>query len=539
MAGDPAPRWPPWQTYAPSAANAPRLAFVSAGASRRAFVDSVAVELSSVRGLSPRLLRRRALDVTVACDGEELPKRRGSPGPPTADGAPQVFFSDARFAFFLTRSSAPCVVLFKRAVPQAHRRTLAVVRRGGNAATLLLTLTAPLRAAVRRVVKPRTIAVAVVPLGALRHVGEQTFRLPVLAVPRDVQLEPTARILACLQRQHDAACSAWHSVGVVDVSAKRSRVAGVDDGSYEGPEVLQVQRTAVASQLRAPLANHWVCAHRNMYCSLAPEERGTLAPDALALRAPRLVSWFGYGLLGLTGGASSAVHVFGQRRDSKPEADPFLYGGRFVTDGAGRLELEAPEDMQAAVGHYAIRAVMERDGSVGEGSLFVLEKGTPCVLMDLDGTLNVGDESMTEQMTLDAVWAAHLFDARPQKGVLSVCRCWAARGYQLAYLSGRQGGFYNHTRNWLIRHGFPPGPIALTEHIHLAALPGKARREAAATRKPRGRPKRTAGQGAGPGAGGSVQAPVHERHPCARTQARRRVRQHHHGCAFSQPPVAC
>ena len=100
--------------------------------------------------------------------------------------------------------------------------------------------------------------------------------------------------------------------------------------------------------------------------------------------------------------------------------------------------------------------------------------------MDLDGTLNVGDESMTEQMTLDAVWAAHLFDARPQKGVLSVCRCWAVRGYQILYLSGRQGGFYNLTRDWLVHHGFPPGPIALTEHLHLAALPGKARQESLA-----------------------------------------------------------
>jgi hypothetical protein len=97
------------------------------------------------------------------------------------------------------------------------------------------------------------------------------------------------------------------------------------------------------------------------------------------------------------------------------------------------------------------------------------------VLFDLDGTLNVGDEQMVEQMTLDAVWAARLFDARAQKGAASVCRAWAARGYQCIYLSGRQGGFYQHTRRWLVAHGFPAGPIALTEFQLLAALPGKAR----------------------------------------------------------------
>ena len=472
-------RWPPWQAYSSHApSTAPAVEFVSAGGSRRAFVSVVSLELASVRGLHARLLRRRALDVTVACDGEELPKRRGAPSAPAADGSPQVDFPDARFTFFVTRSDAACVVLFKRAVPQAHRRTLEAVRRAGNAATLLLTLTAPLRAAVRRFVKPRTVAVAVVPLEDLRHGGEQSFQLPVLAVPHGMQLAPTARIVDSLQHQRDAAApssSVWQTIGAVVVgTAMRAVVVGVDDGSFAGPEVLRVQRGPL-QQMRAPLANHWVCAHRNVYSTLAPEERASLTPDELALYAPRLVSWFGYGALGITGGANSAVHVFGQRRTMSAEADPFLYGGRFVTDAAGYLEIEAPEDMQQTAGHYAIRAVMEHDGTVGSGSIFVLEKGTPCVLMDLDGTLNVGDESMTEQMTLDAVWAARFFDARPQKGVLSVCRCWAARGYQLIYLSGRQGGFYNHTRDWLIRHGFPPGPIALTEHIHLAALPGKAR----------------------------------------------------------------
>jgi phosphatidate phosphatase APP1 len=106
------------------------------------------------------------------------------------------------------------------------------------------------------------------------------------------------------------------------------------------------------------------------------------------------------------------------------------------------------------------------------------------VLVDVDGTLNRGDEAMVTQMTLDAVGAARRFDAAPQKGVVSVCRAWAARGYQVVYLSGRQGGFYNHTRAWLVRHGFPPGPIALTEFTLLAALPGKARREAGSTSAP-------------------------------------------------------
>ena len=32
-----------------------------------------------------------------------------------------------------------------------------------------------------------------------------------------------------------------------------------------------------------------------------------------------------------------------------------------------------------------------------------LQKGTPCVLVDVDGTLNVGDESMVEQARKEAL----------------------------------------------------------------------------------------------------------------------------------------
>jgi hypothetical protein len=64
-----------------------------------------------------------------------------------------------------------------------------------------------------------------------------------------------------------------------------------------------------------------------------------------------------YGLLG--GGASNAaVHLFGQRRHDDDDAvssadaaehddDEFRYGGRFITDARGYIDVPAPEDMQA------------------------------------------------------------------------------------------------------------------------------------------------------------------------------------------------
>jgi hypothetical protein len=101
-----------------------------------------------------------------------------------------------------------------------------------------------------------------------------------------------------------------------------------------------------------------VCSHNNIFCVLTAEERATLSPAELALRTPRLYSYYGYGLLG-GGAAHAAVHLFGQRRDATPETDVFRYGGRFVTDERGCIEVAAPEDMQGVAGHYALRAVLE------------------------------------------------------------------------------------------------------------------------------------------------------------------------------------
>ena len=62
------------------------------------------------------------------------------------------------------------------------------------------------------------------------------------------------------------------------------------------------------------------------------------------------------------------------------------------------------------------------------------------------------------------------YDLKQRANALTVCRLWAAKGYQVIYLSGRQGSAYNMTAQWLIRHGYPPGPIHLTR-THLPTLP--------------------------------------------------------------------
>ena len=227
-------RWPPWRAYGDAVSHlggAPVVRFEECGASSRAFIGHLFVSVHWAHGrVRPRALRRREVDVSVACDCEEAPKRvsavsceqheqthvQTAPTSSDALGALQppagaMVLSRCEYHFFPLRSGAAAVVLFKRAVPRSTRSTMTGMRRAGNAATLVLAAIAPLRFAVRRLSKPRTVAVAVLPLATLREAarrGEDTGRLrtlllDLLAVPPPWQLSSTDDLLNLFE-QHCA-----------------------------------------------------------------------------------------------------------------------------------------------------------------------------------------------------------------------------------------------------------------------------------------------------------------------------------------------
>jgi phosphatidate phosphatase PAH1 len=115
-------------------------------------------------------------------------------------------------------------------------------------------------------------------------------------------------------------------------------------------------------------------------------------------------------------------------------------------------------------GLYTIR-MLKDDASYGMGNLFYLKPGTQCIVFDCDGTLTTGDQEVVTQFICTATYDPERFNA-----AATMVRFWAAKGYQIVYLSGRQGTMYNWTMSWLIRHGFPPGPIHLTR-TSLPTLP--------------------------------------------------------------------
>jgi hypothetical protein len=325
-------RWPPWQAYRdaaqPATTGAPDVEFVSrAGASRRPLLAHQRIHVLWVSGLYPRALRRRALDVTVAHDGEAAPKRRGVTLPTaaatvrarrdasgeSASGAVDaadvdvaaappgaMVFAGARYNVVALRSTAVTAILLKRSVPLAHRRAAKNVRRAGNVASLLLAATAPLRASVRLLVKPHTVAAAVLPMATLRELAQgdgdapqlHTLQLPLFTLPRSMHLATTARLTGYLEsREEDApgagtAADASRSarigafmrrccggaqrdeapaakrpvIGIVCVRASLQYLRGTtDDGAYDGPERIVVKSVPKGPKaVNRLVANHWV-----------------------------------------------------------------------------------------------------------------------------------------------------------------------------------------------------------------------------------------------------------------------------------------
>lgn len=105
---------------------------------------------------------------------------------------------------------------------------------------------------------------------------------------------------------------------------------------------------------------------------------------------------------------------------------------------------------------------------VAEGFLWVLHKGTHVVVYDVDGTLTTGNRGIIMQIALGLFGVA----TEPEQinGSSAMCNYWVGKGCLPVYASGRSGIYCNVTRQWLRRHGFPPGLLFLTEGV-VPAMP--------------------------------------------------------------------
>lgn len=132
-----------------------------------------------------------------------------------------------------------------------------------------------------------------------------------------------------------------------------------------------------------------------------------------------------------------------------------------VEDDGGRAFFELTGDAKRGVGVHPVRMLVHGDHSVASFNLFVFEPGTQAVLFDIDGTLTTDDFELVASLFNEIFSGDYLPDLHP--GALDAVNAYAAKGYQIIYLSARPEWLKPMTQNALIQQGFPPGLVHLAE----------------------------------------------------------------------------
>jgi hypothetical protein len=123
-----------------------------------------------------------------------------------------------------------------------------------------------------------------------------------------------------------------------------------------------------------------------------------------------------------------------------------------VDDGGGRVYFEIPTDRHLGPGKHRIRLVVAGDGTSTDLFFDVVPPKTPIFISDVDGTL-----TSSENVEFLKLLEGELPDTHP--GAPEALRALAAKGYRPMYLTARPEWLVQRTRDFLDKHGFPPGIV--------------------------------------------------------------------------------
>jgi hypothetical protein len=123
-----------------------------------------------------------------------------------------------------------------------------------------------------------------------------------------------------------------------------------------------------------------------------------------------------------------------------------------VDDSQGRVYFEIPESRRLGPGRHRIRLVVAGDGTSTDLFLDIVPPKTPFFLSDVDGTL-----TSSENIEFLKLLEGELPDTHP--GAPEALRALAAKGYRPMYLTARPEWLVQRTRDFLDKHGFPPGIV--------------------------------------------------------------------------------
>lgn len=135
-----------------------------------------------------------------------------------------------------------------------------------------------------------------------------------------------------------------------------------------------------------------------------------------------------------------------------------------LTDDKGRVSFTIPAARLAGPGRYAARLRVAGDGTTAAATVWVLPKGSPVVVFDIDGTLTTSDGELFRDVQ------AGMFDPRERADHAPTARVsgaaltqrWAGLHYPVVYLTGRPVWLADRSRGWLTSGGFAPGVLWLT-----------------------------------------------------------------------------
>lgn len=144
--------------------------------------------------------------------------------------------------------------------------------------------------------------------------------------------------------------------------------------------------------------------------------------------------------------------------------------GETLTGGDGSYEIDLGSSTIEG-SHQREYAVLNADRSCGEHNIFQLPPGSQVVLTDIDETMTIADEEIFEQISDES------YDQVEKPFSVELTQAWAAKGYQMVYLTARPHMFRAETRTWLSQHGYADGPMITAPDLVLGETARQYKRE--------------------------------------------------------------
>jgi phosphatidate phosphatase PAH1 len=123
-----------------------------------------------------------------------------------------------------------------------------------------------------------------------------------------------------------------------------------------------------------------------------------------------------------------------------------------VTPANGRIYFPIPAGKELGPGRHRVLLVVAGDGTSTELTIDVVPPKTPIFVSDVDGTLTSSEAVEFVKLLTDDLPETH-------RGAPEALRALAAKGYRPVYVTARPEWLTQRTRDFLDKHGFPPGIV--------------------------------------------------------------------------------